>query len=62
MPLILPEHLVDAWINPDADPAELVREAVTDVVAEKAVTDMAAERAVTDVMAERAGYRIESER
>ena len=53
MPLILPEHLVDAWINPDADPAELVREAVTDVVAEKAMTDMAAERAV---------YRIESER
>ena len=36
MPLILPEHLVGEWINPDADPAELVREAVTDVVAEKA--------------------------
>ena len=53
MPLILPEHLIDAWINPDADPAELVREAVTDVVAE---------RAVTDVAAEKAGYRIESER
>ena len=36
MPLILPEHLVDAWIDPDADPQELVKEAVTDVVAEKA--------------------------
>ena len=37
MPLILPEHLVGEWIDPDSDPAELVREAVTDVVAEKAV-------------------------
>ena len=36
MPLIMPEHLVNEWINPDADPAELIREAVTDVVAEKA--------------------------
>ena len=36
MPLILPEHLVGEWINPDANPAELIREAVTDVVAEKA--------------------------
>ena len=53
MPLILPEHLVDAWIDPDADPAELVREAVTDVVAEKTVTDM---------FAEKAGYRIGDER
>ena len=36
MPLILPEHLVSTWIDPDADPTELVKEAVTDVVAEKA--------------------------
>ncbi len=36
MPLILPEHLVNAWIDPDADPDELVKETVTDVVAEKA--------------------------
>ena len=35
MPLILPEHLVNAWIDPNADPAELVEEAVTDVDAEK---------------------------
>ena len=37
MPLILQEHLVNSWIDPDADPKELVREAVTDVIAEKAV-------------------------
>ena len=37
MPLILPEHLLDAWIDPAANPAELVREAVTDMMAEKAV-------------------------
>ena len=36
MPLILPEHLISAWIDPDADPQELVKEAVTGVVAEKA--------------------------
>ena len=36
MPLILPEHMVNSWIDPDADPEELVKEAVTDVVAEKA--------------------------
>ncbi len=36
MPLILPEHLVNSWIDPDVDPDELVRESVTDVVAEKA--------------------------
>ena len=36
MPLILPEYLVNAWIDPDADPDELVKETVTDVVAEKA--------------------------
>ena len=35
MPLILPENLVNDWINPDADPAELVKAAVTDVIAEK---------------------------
>ena len=37
MPLILPEHLVNDWINPDVDPDKLVGEAVTDVVAEKAM-------------------------
>ena len=37
MPLILPEHLVNEWINPDVDPDKLVGEAVTDVVAEKAM-------------------------
>ena len=37
MPLILPEHMVNSWIDPDADPEELVKEAVTDVIAEKAV-------------------------
>ena len=36
MPLILPENMVNTWIDPDADPSELIREAVTDVVAEKA--------------------------
>ena len=36
MPLILPEHLVNAWIDPDVDPQELVKEAVTDVISEKA--------------------------
>ena len=36
MPLILPEHMVNSWIDPDVDPDELVREAVTDVIAEKA--------------------------
>ena len=35
MPLILPERLVNSWIDPDADPAELVKEAVTDVIAGK---------------------------
>ena len=37
MPLILPEHLVNDWINPSVDPDKLVGEAVTDVVAEKAM-------------------------
>ena len=36
MPLILPEHMVNSWIDPDADPEKLIREAVTDLVAEKA--------------------------
>ena len=35
MPLILPEHLVDEWIRPDADPAELVGQSLTEVVLEK---------------------------
>ena len=37
MPLILPEQLVNAWIDPDADPEKLVKEAMTDMIAEKAV-------------------------
>ena len=35
MPLILPEHMVNSWIDPDADPEKLIREAVADLVAEK---------------------------
>lgn len=35
MPLIMPDHLVNDWINPEADPDMLLREAVTDVIAEK---------------------------
>ena len=35
MPLILPEHMVNSWIDLDADPEKLIREAVTDLVAEK---------------------------
>ncbi len=35
MPLIMPERLIDAWISPDSDPGELVREARTDMIAEK---------------------------
>ena len=35
MPLILPEHLVDAWIHPGSDPDALAKQALTDMVAEK---------------------------
>ena len=36
MPMILPEHLLDAWIKPDGDPDVLVGEAIRDMVFEKA--------------------------
>ena len=36
MPLIMPEHLVDEWIRPDAKPEELLQEAMTEMVFEKA--------------------------
>ena len=36
MPLILPEHLVDAWIHPGSDPDALAKQALVDMVAEKA--------------------------
>ncbi len=36
MPLIMPEDLIDAWISPKSDPAELVQQAVTDIFAQKA--------------------------
>lgn len=36
MPLILPEHLVDQWIRPDARPEELAKQALTEMVYERA--------------------------
>ncbi len=39
MPLILPEHLVEAWIRPDRRPEELLPHALTDMVFEKAEQD-----------------------
>ena len=36
MPLILPESVIDEWINPDGDPNEVVDKAVTELVIEKA--------------------------
>ena len=35
MPLILPEDLIGEWIRPDADPRDLIRYALTDMVTEK---------------------------
>ena len=35
MPLILPTHLVPEWIRPDSEPEELMKEALTDMIAEK---------------------------
>ena len=35
MPLILPESAIDAWIRPDGDPKEVLKQAVTDVMFEK---------------------------
>ncbi len=37
MPLILPEHLIDAWIMPDGRPEELLSQTLTDMVFEKSV-------------------------
>ena len=37
MPLIMPDHLVDEWIKPEADPKRLIEESVTEMIAEKAV-------------------------
>lgn len=36
MPLILPSSSINDWIRPDADPQEIVRAALTDMVFEKA--------------------------
>ena len=36
MPVIMPEDLINEWIRPDADPGELVKEALTDIYAERA--------------------------
>ena len=36
MPVILPGEMIDSWIQPDANPAELVKAALTDMVFEKA--------------------------
>ena len=37
MPLVFPEQMIREWINPNANPGELVRHALTDMVIEKAV-------------------------
>ena len=37
MPVMLPQEAVAAWIDPDSDPNELLRLAMTDVMIEKAV-------------------------
>ncbi len=37
MPLMLPEDLIEEWINPDAKPEELTKYALTDMVFEKNV-------------------------
>jgi putative SOS response-associated peptidase YedK len=37
MPLILPKELIDQWITPDSVPEEIVKHALTDVLAEKVV-------------------------
>ena len=36
MPLILSKNMVDEWINPDSKPAEILPNALTEVVIEKA--------------------------
>ena len=37
MPLIMPDHLVDEWIKPEADPKSLVKESLTEMIAEKTI-------------------------
>ena len=37
MPMILPDTLVDEWINPDIDPESLAGYALTDMIVEKSV-------------------------
>lgn len=37
MPMILPDTLVDEWINPDIDPESLADYALTDMIVEKSV-------------------------
>lgn len=37
MPLIFPEEMISEWIKPTANPKELVRYALTDMIMEKAV-------------------------
>ena len=36
MPLILPKACIDSWIRPDADPDEVLKSALTDMITEKA--------------------------
>ncbi|MCR5684178.1 MAG: SOS response-associated peptidase [Lachnospiraceae bacterium] len=36
MPLILPEERIDDWIDPDSNPEEILRYALTDMIMEKA--------------------------
>lgn len=35
MPLILPEHMIGDWIRPSADPDDMIKRALTDMIAEK---------------------------
>ncbi len=35
MPLILPKEQIEAWIDPKSDPKELIKHALTDMVAER---------------------------
>ena len=37
MPLILPQDKIDAWIDPNTKPEELLQFSLTDMVVEKAV-------------------------
>ena len=37
MPVILPAEMIDDWIKPDSNPAELVKDALTDMVFERAI-------------------------